>query len=81
MGKINQKRYSYDAANSQVGIVSMKADGKTEKLRQTNRYDGEGLRYETEENGKIIRFLFDRGRIGTGKQKKSATQGNTSRFL
>lgn len=46
MGKINQKRYSYDAANCQVGIVSMKADGKTEKLRQTNRYDGEGLEVE-----------------------------------
>ena len=41
----------------------MRTDGKTEKLRQTNRYDGEGLRYETEENGKVIRFLFDRGEL------------------
>ncbi|MDE6895637.1 MAG: hypothetical protein K2P43_05565, partial [Lachnospiraceae bacterium] len=31
---------------------------------QLNRYDGENLRYETEENGKVIRFLFDRGELG-----------------
>lgn len=30
---------------------------------ESNRYDGEGLRYETEENGKVIRFLFDRGEL------------------
>ena len=46
-----------------MGIIATKADGITEKLRQTNRYDGEGLRYETEENGKVIRFLFDRGEL------------------
>ncbi len=62
-GKERRKQYSYDAANRQVGIVSVRADDKTEKQRQTNRYDGEGLRYETEENGKIIRFLFDRGEL------------------
>ena len=62
-GQGNRKQYRYDAANRQVGIIATKADGITEKLRQTNRYDGEGLRYETEENGKVIRFLFDRGEL------------------
>ncbi len=62
-GKANRKQYRYDTANRQVGIVSTKTDGITEKLCQTNRYDGEGLRYETEENGKVIRFLFGRGEL------------------
>ena len=31
-----------------------------------------GMRYETEEDGKIIRFLFDRGELAqeTGKERK-----------
>ena len=37
--------------------------GINAKERKANRYDGEGLRYETEENGKIIRFLFDQGEL------------------
>ena len=35
-----------------------------QRFVQLNRYDGENLRYETEENGKVIRFLFDRGELG-----------------
>lgn len=50
---------SYDTANRQTGIASAEADGAKERILQFNRYDGEGLRYETEENGKIIRFVFD----------------------
>ena len=39
------------------------------RSRLTNRYDGEGLRYETEENSKIIRFLFDRGELAQENQE------------
>ncbi len=70
MGTANRKQYSYDVANRQVSIVSGEADGATRKLFQTNRYDGEGLRYETEENGKVIHFLFDRGELAQEKQEE-----------
>ncbi len=43
-----------------------------------NWYDGEGLRYETEENGKIIRFLFDRGELveeSSAEEKISYARG------
>lgn len=69
-GKANRKQYSYDAANRQVSVASAEANGATRKLFQSNRYDGEGLRYETEENGKVIRFLFDRGELAQEKQEK-----------
>jgi RHS repeat-associated protein len=46
-----------------VSVASAGADGTMGRLLQSNRYDGEGLRYETEENGKVIRFLFDRGEL------------------
>ena len=36
---------------------------------QLNRYDGENLRYETEENGKVIRFLFDRGELAEERRE------------
>ena len=62
-GNTKRKQYTYDAANRQVGIISAGADGTMGQLFQSNRYDGEGLRYETEENGKIIHFLFDRGEL------------------
>jgi len=42
------------------------------------RYDGENLRYETEENGKIIRYLFDRGELAAetaGAKQKSYRRG------
>ncbi|MCM1537948.1 MAG: hypothetical protein NC254_06090, partial [bacterium] len=68
-GKANRKKYIYDTANRQTGIVSAEADGAKERILQSNRYDGEGLRYETEENGKIIRFLFDRGELAQEKQE------------
>ena len=60
-----KKRYGYDTTNRQTSIASAKtSDGAAEHVIQSSRYDGEGLRYETEENGKVIRFLFDGGRTG-----------------
>ena len=72
-GKTRHKQYSYDAANRQVSIASSKEDGTIGKLLQSNRYDGEGLRYETEENGKIIHFLFDRGELAQENQEGEET--------
>ncbi len=51
-----QKAYEYDALNRLTGIRSGPGVYK-------NRYDGESLRYETEENGKVSRFVFDRGEL------------------
>ena len=44
-----------------------------------NNDDGEGLRYETEEDGKVIRFLFDRGELSQescGEEKISYARGH-----
>ena len=73
-GQTRRKQYSYDAANRQVSIASSKEDGTIGKLLQFNRYDGEGLRYETEENGKIIRFLFDRGELAQENREGEETR-------
>ncbi len=40
-----------------------------QRFSQLNRYDGENLRYETEENGKVIRFLFDRGELAEERRE------------
>ena len=72
-GKTRRKQYSYDAANRQVSIASAEADGAIGKLLQSNRYDGEGLRYETEEDDKIIRFLFDRGEMAQENREGEET--------
>lgn len=63
-GRTIRKQYTYDTANRQRSIVSTgTAESKEERLVQFNHYDGEGLRYKTEENGKEISFLFDRGEL------------------
>ena len=72
-GETRRKQYSYDTANCQVSIASSKEDGTIGKLLQFNRYDGEGLRYETEEDGKIIRFLFDRGELAQENREGEET--------
>lgn len=37
----------------------------TDSVVQNNQYDGESLRYEIEENGKVIRSVFHRGELST----------------
>ena len=73
-GQTRRKQYSFDTANRQVSIASSKEDGTIGKLLQFNRYDGEGLRYETEEDGKIIRFLFDRGELAQENREGEETR-------
>ncbi|MCC5463781.1 RHS repeat domain-containing protein [Pelosinus baikalensis] len=52
------KRYSYDGFNRTTKVETV--DGQT----QVNRYDAEGLRYEMEENGRLVQFM---GRHGDGR--------------
>ena len=64
LGRTWKKRYAYDAANRQQEIeLTRMSDGRAEYFHQSNCYDAEGLRYETKEDGKVIRFLFDRGEL------------------
>ena len=64
LGRTWKKRYAYDAANRQKDIeLTRMSDGRAEYFRQSNYYDAEGLRYETKEDGNVIRFLFDRGEL------------------
>ncbi len=68
------KRYTYDAANRQTGIELTGLSETTPGcFRQVSRYDGEGLRYETEENGKTICFLYDRGELAEEAGEDSHT--------
>ena len=64
LGRTWKKRYAYDAANRQKDIeLTRMSDGRAEYFHQSNCYDAEGLRYETKEDGNVIRFLFDRGEL------------------
>ena len=74
-GETRRKQYAYDAAGRQISVAISESagggDGTAWKQRfvQFNRYDGENLRYETEENGKVIRFLFDRGELAEERRE------------
>lgn len=52
----DKARYSYDAFNRTEKVETF--DGHI----QLNRYDAEGLRYEMEENGNLVRFIFNQNR-------------------
>ena len=49
-------QYSYDAFNRTTKVETF--DGNI----QLNRYDAEGLRYEMEENGNLVQFIFNQER-------------------
>ena len=52
----DKARYSYDAFNRTEKVETF--DGHI----QLNRYDAEGLRYEMEENGNLVQFIFNQNR-------------------
>lgn len=52
----DKARYSYDGFNRTEKVETF--DGHI----QLNRYDAEGLRYEMEENGNLVRFIFNQNR-------------------
>ena len=70
-----KKKYAYDALN-RLSIVTM------DSIAQKNHYDGESLRYEVEENDKVIRFVFDRGELSAEEnagQKIRYIHGNDNK--
>ncbi len=71
-GETRRKQYAYDAAGRQISVAVSESAGGGDgagSFVQLNRYDGENLRYETEENGKVIRFLFDRGELAEERRE------------
>ena len=52
----DKAQYSYDAFNRTTRVETF--DGNV----QVNRYDAEGLRYEMEENGNLVQFIFNQDR-------------------
>ena len=70
-GNRQESIYSYDGFNRQKKIVNF------ESKVQVNHYDGEGLRHEMEENGKLVKFLYnDREAVAEEKE-----DGNTIRYI
>ena len=57
--------YFYDAFNRTVKAETF--DGNI----QVNRYDAEGLRYEMEENGRLVRFIFNQDREAVAEENDS----------
>ena len=63
--------YEYDAFR-RTSKVTTKA-GRT----QVNRYDAEGLRYEMEENGKLVQFIFNENKEVIAEKE----DGNITRLI
>ncbi len=66
-----ENTYTYDSLN-RLTQVNTKAGGI-----QKNRYDGEGLRAELEENGRLVRFLFHNGEVVL----EEPTEGAVTRYI
>ena len=64
------RQFTYDAMNRLSEVRN--ADGSFQK----NRYDGEGLRTELEENGRLVSFLFDGDKVVSEKDDE-----NTIRYI
>ena len=65
------KNFTYDAMNRLSQVTN--AEGHIQK----NRYDGEGLRAEMEENGRLVSFLFDGDKVVAEKE----CDGNVIRYI
>lgn len=61
----DKARYSYDAFNRTEKVETF--DGHI----QLNRYDAEGLRYEMEENGNLVQFIFNQNREVVAEEDSS----------
>ena len=64
------RQYSYDALNRLAEVRN------TDGSRQKNRYDAEGLRAELEENGRLVRFIFNDDKVVTEQ-----SDNNTIRYI
>ena len=64
------RQYVYDAMNRLSEVKN------TDGTHQKNHYDGEGLRAELEENGRLVSFIFDGDRVVSEKDDE-----NTIRYI
>ena len=53
----DKANYTYNGFNQTTRVETF--DGNI----QVNRYDPEGLRYEMEENGQLVQFIFNTGQV------------------
>ena len=67
-----ESRFDYDAFNR---LESVSKDGKEV---QRNRYDAEGLRHEMEENGELVKFLYNEGRKVVAEE---SAEGKLRRYV
>ena len=63
--------YQYDDFNRMIEFTG------AEGIRQTNRYDGEGLRHEMEENGQLVQFLYSDREVVA----ETESDGNIIRYI
>ena len=63
--------YEYDAFRRTSKVTTKAGDV------QINRYDAEGLRYEMEENGKLVQFIFNENKEVITEE----TDGNITRLI
>ena len=65
------KNFIYDAMNRLSQVTN------SEGHMQVNHYDGEGLRAEMEENGRLVSFLFDGDKVAA----ETECDGNVIRYI
>ena len=69
-----EKKYSYDSFGRMVRAeIPVESPGTREFQVQINRYDGEGLRHEMEENGRLIKFLYNEDREVVAEETGNGT--------
>lgn len=69
-----EKKYSYDSFGHMVRAeVPVESPGTREFQVQINRYDAEGLRHEMEENGRLIKFLYNEDREVVAEETSNGT--------
>ena len=69
-----EKKYSYDSFGRMVRAeVPVESTATREFQVQINRYDGEGLRHEMEENGRLVKFLYNEDREVVAEETSNGT--------
>lgn len=62
------RKYTYNSKNQQIRVEL--SDGRVQK----NRYDAEGLRYEMEENGRLLQFVYQNGTLLYEKDQQESVE-------
>ena len=63
-----------NSSPTNIRSMSQSISSATRELQvQINRYDGEGLRHEMEENGRLIKFLYNEDREVVAEETSNGT--------